>query len=389
MLLLVEACHFKDTHIQFNSAFFKLIRNAFEEESILAQFEEAQAKLLQQHDLAQSSLLQWTHYTCYNPPNQFSWKNKIFGEWKQIIKAFSEAKKKQAKLIIWFSAFPTGHLFRQIVHTLFYRNTAQIIVLHGELAYLKKRNKLIDRILAQCLKLSFLWSKHHTKYIVLGDSILRNCSFLPTQNQSKIFSIPFPFEYPPSVNKTRNGTLKVCLFGAINLDQKGAPFYAIAQLFEKEIKAGEIQFCTIGKLSNTMKALKNPFVQNFYEDQFVAQKEFETLLTDQDIALFFYDDEQYQLGASSAMFEAINFGITILAYPNDYFAETLNHYQVGTFCNSYLEMATKIKQYLNPNCEEFLHSKNEINRFITEKSFSLQAKAFKEKLIDLGYIHLK
>lgn len=389
MILIAEPVHFGATHVQVNSAFIALFKDVYATQKIQVFVEEKHINELKLKLANRASSINFESFKQYNGNPSFSWLRKIFGEWRQIFKVLLKAKKEQPELLVWLCLFPTAHLLLTILHRFFIPRQNQLIILHGELVYIgEKRRSRSEQFLKFFLEKALNWSNANTHYIVLGDTIKENLSLLQAKTLKKISVIMHPFLYPTQFKPQNNSfkPLKVCLFGALTIE-KNAPFiFEMAKSFEKEIRAGQIQFTTFGKMQPNVQKYRNDLVNCHRPDEFLSQLEFEQQICKQHLALFFYDDVSYSLIASGALHEALSLQIPMIGLRNDYFAEVLNSFHVGEMADSLVEMERLLRTIMIQPEKKLIEYDHSIIMFLQQNSFLLQSEKLKNLLKAAGFL---
>jgi hypothetical protein len=224
-----------------------------------------------------------------------------------------------------------------------------LIVLHGELEFLKSANRKKTTVaFGVMLKLAINLGNKTTRYIVLGDRIKHHLKGYFSNNVTKrIITILHPYSYNSDqkqvafdVNKT---PLKFGAIGTQMLSKNSILIFDLARILEKEIARRALAFRTIGKVLPEVSPFKNKLVNQRYPDVFVPNATFETEVGKLDFVLFFYSNDSYQLCASGAIFEVIKLGIPIISIYNDYFDWLFDDYgEMGFLCKDINEMSAVI-----------------------------------------------
>jgi hypothetical protein len=379
LILIAEPTHFGATHVQVNSAFIALFSELYTSEELLVWAEDGHIQELKTKKGVFSTIA-FTSFKKYSSEGYFYWLQKIVGEWMQIFKVISKAKKSNTELLVWLSLFPTGQLLVNLLSRIMLKNTKQLIVLHGEMEYLHgQRAKRSEQFLGFVLKYSLSRATKNTKYLVLGQVLKNNLSFLPQKVLVKIRAIQHPFLYKFSENSNRK-PLRILSFGALKKAKNGHLFFELAKRFESEILEGKIIFNTIGKMNSDILPYRNKFVNSYKPNEFIGQEEIEDKIVEHDLAIFFYKKEMYQFTASGALHEAINAGLPFVSFPNDYFSAINARYEMGHFVASVDEMEAYLRQLLNSDGEELEKFRKSIIMFLRQNSFLLQLQNLKQIL---------
>ena len=375
MILIAEPVHFGHTHVQVNSAFIALFKEVFPTEAIEVVAEEEHILAIQSKAGAKVKGVDFTGFKRYSFSGALYWFQKIAGEWRQIVRIVLKAKKLKPELLVWLSLFPTGHFLQRILSGLFLSKQKQLIVLHGELEYLQsKRKSKAEDMLGFILRKTLNHYQNNTQYMVLGQSIKDNLQKLDLPFTHKVFAFQHPFIYHESYTVTDfKLPLRICTFGALTTEKQAHLIYELAARFQSEIDSGLILFETFGILHSGMEVFQNSFVRSFKPNEFIVQDELEEQLSQQHLALFFYDDKMYQLSASGALHEALNLKLPFISFGNEYFIELNKGGEMGVITHSLDEMESIIRKVL-VNPEGFLTElQTSIIMFLQQNSFLLQA----------------
>lgn len=376
MILIAEPVHFGDTHVQVNTAFVALFRAVFTAKSIDVVAEEKHIEAIRKIGAEKVDAVNFIGFKQYSKAGSFFWFQKIWGEWRQIFKVVLKAKKENPELLVWLCLFPTGHLFQKLLCKLLLPKQQQLIVFHGELEYLnsKKNQRWSERFLAFFLKNAIKKSPKNIQYLVLGPSIKDN---LPTQSfpdLQKVSVLQHPFLYDLEVKqKELSNTLNVCVFGALTKEKNVHLIYELAARFELEIKEGIVQFQTFGVVQPALAAYRNSLVQSYKPDTFLPHQELEEQLSQQHLALFFYDQGMYQLCASGALHEALKLQLPFISIQNDYFKQVNDAWKPGILVSNLDEMEAALREILNNRIQTYSKLQSSIIMFLQQNSFLLQS----------------
>ncbi|WP_343616107.1 hypothetical protein [Flavobacterium sp.] len=338
MIIISEVVHNGEVHFQVNSCFVSMISILCPNEKILVRAEENHIIALRKN-LRKDNLenVEFLSFDKYYDAKKYNWGSRIFGEFIQISKTLLKGRALNNKIYIWTCLFPTGHFFLNLI-TYFQKNKKHIIILHGELEYLKNKNKTkAENIFGRILKAGMNLSTNKNKYIVLGDNIKNNLYGLVSNRiLKKTFSILHPYNFTIQEKLQEIKDDNKLIIGAIGtqmLSKNSQCIYKLAKRFEVSIMRDEIIFRTIGKVLPELDSYKSDLVENLYSSTFVSQEQFEIEISKLSFVIFFYDDTAYELCASGAIFEVIRMGIPIISIENDFFRWLFNTFgEMGFLC---------------------------------------------------------
>lgn len=369
-ILICEPVHNGEVHHQVNSCFIQMISNLYPEYEIVIRAEKKHIYALKNNlTKEQNNNINYLSFEQYYDQKKYNWIKRIIGECNQILKTLFIGEKIGSELFIWTCLFPTGHFFLNLI-LLFKKNKRHVIILHGELEYLKLRNKKKSILLfGAILWFGLVLSNSKIKYIVLGDNIKKTLTkILINRVSKKIYSILHPYNYNNAPQKKLLYDNKKLIIGSIGtqmISKNSNYIYTLANNFIEEIIQKNITFRTIGKILPELIPYETEFVEKIHSMNFVLQEEFEKEISKLDFIIFFYDNHSYQLCASGAIFEAIRMDIPIISIQNDYFKWIFNTYgDMGFLCEN-LETIKDVVESLKQGLlkEEIKDFKKNISKF--------------------------
>lgn len=381
MIFIAEPVHFGATHLQINSAIVALTVSSFPNESVCFIAENDHA-LSVGNRLKNSGIHppELQVYKNYNPRHKFSWFKKILGEVIVVGRVLMKARKKKPQLLVWTCLFPTGHLAMLLLKSIICPQQKQLVVLHGELEYLKEINqKKSERFLAYLMQQSFAKRNKHTFYLVLSKAIAQKFQAKFPKLEQRLLLQAHPFLYQQfNRDLQQKEVLKICLFGA-QVNNRVAAIKTLVGLLEQEISSGAIAFTLIG-VQNQAVWSDWPQLHIVHQDDFMPQEELESHLAKNDIAVFLYDADSYQYTASGAIHEALNAGLPIYALHNSYFDELFYTFNLGVLKNSIHEIADAILRLQHHQEQLMTTYYQEIIMYLQQNSFLLQTQNWKNNL---------
>jgi len=353
MILVSEVVHPGEVHLEFNIALLKVFCYVYPNGPIIYRAEKEQSDLVK----TRSSLsnVEFCEFKGYYDPRNFSWLKRITGEIKQIHNTLQLGRKKNVDTYLWTCLFPTGHFFLSL-YLIFFRNknVKHLIVLHGELEFLKSANrKHTTAAFGLVLKLAINLGRRDTQYIVLGNRIKDHLEkYFSKDIIKKIVTVLHPYCYDlnikPALFKENESSLAFGTIGNQMLSKNSEQIFDLANMLEEKINNGVLNFRTIGKVLPEINPFKNKLVNQLYPDAFVPYSIFENEARKLNFVLFFYSNDSYQLCASGAVFEVIKLGLPIISIYNDYFDWLFEDYgKMGFLCNNVFEMNSLIRDIVD------------------------------------------
>jgi hypothetical protein len=362
VILISEVVHNGEAHFQVNSCFIEMISILYPDKRIFCRAENAHIKILKANLNRNEFLnIEFLPFDRYYDEKKYYWGSRIIGECMQITKTLRKGNSLKNDLYIWTCLFPTGHFFLNFLN-LFQKNKKHIIILHGELEFLKTKNKRITEILfGIILRAALYLSNSKTRYIVLGGNIKKSLnSMLGKRIFNKIHVVLHPYNYYVGENVNDFKKNKEVVIGSIGtqmLSKNSNYIYQLANSFKEDEVLKKIIFRTIGKVLPELYGCDNGLVEKLYSDSFVSQKQFEFEISKLDFVVFFYDNKAYQLCASGAVFEAIRMDIPVISIKNDFFEWLFETYGVmGFLCDDLKDMERVIEKL---KMEEYTEKINE------------------------------
>lgn len=349
MILVSEVAHPGEIHVEVNSAFLRVFTYLEPAEQIVYRAEQGHVNSINAQ-VGLSHKIKFVAFKQYYDPKAFSWPARIIGEIKEIYRSLKLGRKLNAQTYIWTCIFSTGHFFLSL-YLIFFRNknVKHLIVLHGELEFLKSTNrKHTTAALGLVLKLAINLSGQNTQYIVLGNRIKDHLEkYFSKDIIKKIVTVLHPYCYDlnvkPALFKENESPLVFGTIGTQMLSKNSEQIFDLANMFEEKINNGVLNFRTIGKVLPEINPFKNKLVNQLYPDAFVPYSIFENEARKLNFVLFFYSNDSYQLCASGAVFEVIKLGLPIISIYNDYFDWLFEDYgKMGFLCNNVIEMKSLI-----------------------------------------------
>lgn len=222
------------------------------------------------------------------------------------------------------------------------------------------------------------------KFVVLGESILKNIQLLFPKNISDHFMTmdhAYFFKNDPLKKKKLIDTDKIKI-GSIGFfhELKGANDFCRLVSSTTNIS---IEFSITGKVLYNIKKLQQLHInlpKNLGKDH-VSREELEKRIEELDIILFLYPCNSYKLMASGAILDALSMQKPIIALKNDYFEYIFKKYSAfGYLFDSIDEII------------EVLNRKEKLNisfnyKSIQEKlSVDMVSERFKRELVSMGYL---
>lgn len=370
MIIISEVVHNGEVHLQVNSCFVEMIYQIYPDKRIMYRGEnEHIASLKKKLQKKNVHNVEFSAFDKYYDEKKYNWGLRIVGECIQIIKTLLKGQKLKNELYVWTCLFPTGHFFLNLI-SFFQKEKKHVIILHGELEFLKIKNKKsTEKLFGFILKAGMNISSNKTKYIVLGESIKNNLKeIVNEQILNKTYTFLHPYNFNVEMSFSYQYNYKKIIMGTIGtqmLSKKSNLIYQLSTRFKDDILQDKLIFRTIGKVLPELYPYQTDLVEKLYADTFVFQDQFEYEISKLNFVLFFYDNSSYQLCASGAIFEAIRLDIPIISIENDYFKWLFNTYgEMGFLCRDLKEIESIITELQKGDHQEKIQIfKNNMTKF--------------------------
>lgn len=238
-----------------------------------------------------------------------------------------------------------GTLYFNLLSNLFKINLT--IVAHGELEYLIQnvpKNKPI--FVYKKLLQRFFNSKisDNIKIIALGKSIREKLIELYPKNSATFVSMEHPYFFKDvAVEKQSSLPVKMGIVGAVGENKGMLKFIKLSESLKDLIMEKKLELFVIGR--HGYRTEDFPLI-NFIAkaDTIIPTNEYNEAIKGLNAILFFYDQNQYQLTASGAIFDAINHEKPVIAIKNNYFNHICSYGEIGYLCEDTDEMESIIRK---------------------------------------------
>lgn len=255
-----------------------------------------------------------------------------------------------------------GSLYFNFLSNLF--NINLTIVAHGELEYLIQkvpRNRPI--FVYKKLLQHFFINKitNNIKIITLGESIREKLIELYPKNNEAFVSMEHPYFFK-NVSDVKQLSLpvKMGIVGAVGENKGMLKFIELSENLKDLIMEKKLELHVVGK--HGYDTANYPLI-NFVAkaNAIIPSDKYNDAIKDLNIILFFYDQNQYQLTASGAVFDAINHEKNIIAIKNNYFNHICSYGKIGYLCDDINEMENIIRKLMKGEINlETVNSFNEL-----------------------------
>ncbi|SHK64075.1 glycosyltransferase [Chryseobacterium polytrichastri] len=253
-----------------------------------------------------------------------------------------------------------GTLYFNFISNIFKINLT--IIAHGELEYLIQdvpKNKPIfvyKKLLQRFFKNKI---SNNIKIIALGAPIREKLIELYPKNNGAVVSMehPYFFKNVPG-EKQFSLPVKMGIVGAIGENKGMLSFIELSERLKDVIMDKKLELYVIGKHGYK---IENYPLLNFITkaNTIIPSNEYNEAIKELNAILFFYKQNQYQLTASGAIFDAINHEKPVIAIENNYFNHICSYGKIGYLCEDINEMESIIRKLIKH--EVSLESVKEFN----------------------------
>lgn len=365
MIVLADLNVTGNAHVPVNSSLAMIFRNIFCDEEIMFfsekkhnQYIEAECKFKNEKNFFYKARFY------RSPKGRMKYLQQEFMELYNLFHLLLFCKKHKIRYLIIFCVMPITHFVLKKIIRFLNNNTKVIIFFHGELEYIREREKWIIQGLGWILKKAILKNtKEQIHYVVFGKSIRENLKKEICIDDKVLHVIDHPYLYqscfvPKVINFSH---LEMATIGIAATHKNTQWIFMLGNDLEKSIQKKQIKLSIIGKLDKSMFPYINEKINYIKKNCLIERKNFEILIKKIDYSLFFYDNQHYQLCASGAFFDSVNFQKPIIALKNDFFLYYFNKLgNIGYLCDSYEEILDRILWILDkqPHNEYILQQQN-------------------------------
>lgn len=364
MIVLADLNVNGNAHVPFNSSLAMIFRNIFCDEEIIFFSEKKHNQYVEAECNFKNKKKFFYKARFYrSPKGKMKYLQQEFMELCNLFYLLLFCRKYKARYLIILCVMPITHfMLKKIIGIL--NNTKVIIFFHGELEYIRQKEKWILQCMGWILKKAILKNaKEQIHYVVLGKSIRENLKKEIFIDDNVLHVIDHPYLYqacfvPKVINFSH---LEMATVGIAAIHKNAQWIFMLGNDLEKSIQKRQIRLSIIGRLDESMFSYINEKINYIKKDSLIEREDFETLIKKIDYSLFFYDNQHYQLCASGAFFDAIKFQKPIIALKNDFFSYYFNKLgNIGYLCNSYKEILDRILWILDkhPHNEYILQQQN-------------------------------
>jgi len=342
-------------HVEVNSGLLQCFKILYPEESFIVSADDKHYDLITGRLTDQDNITPFLNFGYDTTENKI--KNtvgKTIRQTRLAYQIFKEAKKNQARFIVFTSVFPFCAFFLNVFAKHFKQKI--IVCQHGDLGVLLlKKDRLTTKIFRQKIK-SFLQDRNTTynTFLFYGESIKnRLYNLYPHFPNNNVIAIDHPYYYKNKgreINNNRPLQITIANIGAALKSKNSHFLFNIAKKLSHQVEGNRLKFMQVGSISVEVLPYVNQYVSVLAKDaDFIAPEVFDNALEQADYFIYFFENNSYyDLCPSGTFFDAIKHEVPIISLRNaffDYYFEKLGN--IGYLCNSVDEMETLINEIID------------------------------------------
>ncbi|WP_412466463.1 hypothetical protein [Pedobacter sp. KLB.chiD] len=353
MIIVVEPQMQGEKHVIVNAGILEILQITFPGDTMHLYADELHSKrLLEKPYLSKQNLVLSSYKYKPKEDKKTNIALKLFRQARLSCKMFRQAKKHQAKLIVFTSCFPFTALFVNFLAGLYKQKI--IICHHGDLGVLLlDKNKLVTKIFRYFIKKMMV--NRNLKFnnsLIYGKSIKdKLIATIPSICDNSFIVIDHPYEYYGNnlFNKAKGEILTLSNIGTATLIKNSESLFDLAQILRTNISNNELKLTQIGSVATELQPFINEFVDVLKRDgSFIPNSVFEESLAKSDYFIYFFKTGgYYELCPSGTFFDAIKYLKPIIAIKNsylEYYFDKLGN--IGYLCESIDDMAELIRSII-------------------------------------------
>ena len=324
-------------HSEVNAGFLSLLELVYQQDQLLFIADKNHFNAIQKIKRCE----RWSYF----PTKVFSYEPKFFllNDFILIFKIIGMLfRAKKTDTIYFLGIMPLAHIFISFLNSLLQKKC--IICLHGQMeAYLDHTKIGMSKYYYRLSKFVFK-RKDAIDYLIFGESIKNNLSFLFT-SRKKLIVINQPYIYQEIKAKEifpvkTNYTLGI--LGRFDHSKNINEFFTFVDLLAQEIIENKIIIKIIGKVNCEIPDKYKSLI-SFY-NKTLTKEEFEKEALQLDFVISFTDKNYYKATPSGIFFDCIKWELPILSLNNDFINYYFTKYgNLGAGFNTTSEMVDFVK----------------------------------------------
>ncbi len=367
MIYIVER-HVEDyLHVLANVSLIKIIRQVYSKDDIC--FKSAQKHSEHVHQYFERDLPRLTFEPFKNRNEGSTRFSRFFSLLKKtfddVIFFNSLIKKLDERDLLFISHIYPHSLVALNLLKVFHLKKSVFVILHGEVEYVFFYKSFSQKLIGLLYKISFLLKSKKLNFILLtkaSEGVFQKSSYL---RKNEIISIELPTftEINYSSNQTiSHFPIKIGHIGSAGLRKNVHKLYSLALKNADLITNKKLELSVVGVLEESIKPHLNDLVLNYVGDQInspLSRQKYDLHIRDLQYAVFFYDENDFLLRSSAAVFDAVFYEKPIIALTSKFFENLFSTYgEMGYLCENLDEMDNVLKKITSTKKDD------EYNRFI-------------------------
>ena len=374
MVLFCEVNKTGLEHATVNKQMLRLLGRAFPSETIHARVSETHWEAISESVKGYDVVPFFERVVSPEKGNKWRWIVKLLSECKRDFLMLRYAQRQQATLVFFASSSPVGNLFVSLLSKFLFKRCKVVVTLHGELQLLRMREgKYVDKVYVTCLRKAFSMKLPGRRYLLLDKYIrdrLLDYRLMPAEN---MMAIRHPLTYGGDMHhphQLRHGIVFGHL-GVAKLEKRSPMFFELAARFQAAVSEGMASFVVAGQLLDDMRPFTNSWVEYSHDDKLLSHADYLVRCAGMHYAVFFYDDEGYELISSGTIMDAISLEIPIIAFRNRYFTHFFEQCEIppGILCENTDEFYKVVDKIITT--DEYDYARMKLGMQLLKQKFDL------------------
>ncbi len=343
MISVIDFYKFEDEHLAVNAAMLFIISTQFKSEAVHFYAEDAHIENIKKYwrgnGLESDNVIFHPYAFRFKKSGGTSLVAKrIANEIISVFRLIGTKNIKQTNRLFFLSLSPvTTILFKSLM----FKKIPTIIILHGEVDYIKLNNGFTRNILGRIVRISFKLKRKKLFYVVLDEVVKTNLLQFGLLQKENIIAIPHPYLFDNNIAENEyNHPFKIAHLGIASAEKQSYYLFDVVKKYKNEIINNKFQLFIVG---NNQTGIENELIAGSTTKSMLDRETFESLVKSVHFSIFFYGDA-YQLTSSGSILDALNFEKPIIALKNDLFTALFNRAgNIGFLCDDVAGIETIIK----------------------------------------------
>lgn len=355
MIIFSELQMQGDKHVHVNSGLLNIIKSSFKNQDIDIFCDDKHKSELSKY-VKTSQFLNFNtfEFTGLKELRKRATLSKTFRESLLTYKIFKQARKNNAELIVFASAFPFTALVLNFFSWVF--NQKIIVGLHGDIGVLNlKKNKITTIVYKYVVKLFFRTRPLNVILLFYGKTIEEQLfNVFPRFERRNVISIDHPYNYNSELvvdNLEKENSVIIANVGTGLMNKNSHLLYQLAEMQKYNVENKKVKFIQVGNVSQEVMSYSNTYVDILNNNEFIPFDIFEGNIKKADYFVYFFKQNSlYDLCPSGTFFDAIKYKKPIISIRNpffEYYFKKLGN--IGYLCDSVEEINETINDVILGN----------------------------------------